>query len=125
MTISQVIAEFDSLFPNALDFGNKKNTLLRLERRIYSDVLSHYDTPIPQDYPTLSGDPSPDTELLVASPYEELYVKFLACTADYLNGDILRYANSANVFNCLFIEFANFYNRTHRWKKGLKAGVAS
>lgn len=122
MTINEAITVFDLLMPNVFPFDQKKDELSRLDKRVFEDIYSKYaDCPV-ERFEGYTTDTPPDTELLIPYPDDDLYVYRLAMQADYVNGDIARYNNSAGLFNARFEAFCNDYNRSHRVKKNTAMG---
>lgn len=125
MTADEAILKYDLLYPNALAYEHKLALLARLDKRVYEDVFSKYEGCGGYSPRGCGQGFSGDTALLIRSPYDDLYIKFLAAETDLLNCDIARYNNSAAVFNAAFNAFRNAYNRTHRWAKIVTAGDIS
>ena len=122
MTVDKAIKDYDQLYPNTFPYEKKLEFISRLDKRIFDDIYSKYENCSPESFTGYLHDCSPTTELLVPAPYDSLYIKFIAAQIDLINGDISRYNNSANVFNSGFYDFANMYNRTHKWKQRTKMG---
>ena len=55
-------------------------------------------------------------ELLIPEPYSDIYLKWLEAKIDYANNETARYINSSSVFNGLYANYNNYYNRTHKPK---------
>ena len=54
-----------------------------------------------------------DTVLLVAAPYDDIYVKWLEVQIDYANADYGKYANSMIMYNNAYATFYSWYNRNY------------
>ena len=120
MKIKEALDRFDLLYPNAMGLPEKLALVSRLDGRIDREILSLYgagdpafDGYGPSDYP--------DAELKVGFPFDDLYVKFLCAENDLVNGDTVRYANSAVVFNTAYADYAAYMNRT-RSRAGRREG---
>ena len=108
MTVQDIINKSDELFPNVISFTTKALWLKELDGRIYSEFLSRYpEGTSPQ------GEYTPLTELLVPDEFHEIYIRYLTMQQDILNGDMVRYQNSASLFNSSYLAFMNYYNRNH------------
>lgn len=57
------------------------------------------------------------TELLIPSPWDDIYIDYLVMRIDLENGDIDRYNNGAALYASKRADWANWYNRTHKWKQ--------
>ena len=54
-----------------------------------------------------------DTELLVSTPHDDLYLKWLEAKIDYYNNEYKKYNNSSVAFNDAYSMFERYYNRSH------------
>lgn len=122
MTIDEAVTGFDLLYPNAMSYEHKLELLSRLDKRIFDEVYAKYEGCQPERFDGYSRFTPVTTPLLALFPYDDIYVKYLSMHYDLLNGDIARYNNSARVFNTALAELSAAYNRTHRWKKTVRAG---
>lgn len=118
MTIIEAINKIDSLKPNNCSQDMKVGWLSRLDGIIKEKVI---DTHEGADAVVFTGYDGSDTstELLVPAPYDELYVKWLEAQIDYANGEYGKYNNSMTMYNSIYNEFENYYNR-HNMPKGTK-----
>lgn len=121
MTADTAIERFDSLFPNALPYGEKLNMLSELDGRIHAEIMSRCDG-APSDFIGYAQGTPGSTVLLVRYPYDGIYIKYLAAETDLINGDTVRYQNSAAAFNNAYEEFAAAYIRTHGVKPSPAVG---
>ncbi len=115
MNISEAIARFDTLYPNAFSHSEKLLWLSELDGRIYSEIISLYKN-APETFSGYTVTTNGNTELLVPFPHDDIYIKFMCLKTDLINSDIKRFNNSAKLFNLAFNSFANEYNRTHTYK---------
>lgn len=115
MKIKEAIARFDTLYPNAVDYAQKREWLSVLDGRIFNEIISLYKNS-PDYFTPYTAETDLNTSLLVTFPDDDIYIKFLCLQNDLLNSDIARYNNSAAVFNSAYNAFASFYNRTHTFK---------
>lgn len=122
MTVEKAVKDFDLLFPNALTYGQKVEALSRLDRRIFTELLSRYEGCPVEEFGGYGGETPGNTRLLADGSFEGIYVKYLAAFADFINGDIARYNNSAGAFNTEYEALCRAYNRTHIWKNSAKMG---
>ena len=113
MTIIQAINTLDEIRPNNCPQPMKISWLSMLDGRIKSQII---DTHKGGELITFDGydeKTSLETELLADPAYSLMYVKFLESQINAMEGDISRYASSAESFNSLFSSFEAHYNRTH------------
>ena len=119
MTLREAIDRFDKLYPNALDFASKRRLLSRFDGRLYSEILAHYEG-APAVFSGYDAHADPDTPLLAAYPYDDMYVKFLCAEVDAVNGDIERYNNDCLLLNAAYRQYTDYVNRTRRRKPGAR-----
>ena len=109
MTISELIRELRHARPgNELSIDEYLTHLNRLERYIYTHVTS---THTPEVQATVYAD---DGDVLHL-PYEyiPLYKYYLLAQIDMASGDISRYTNDMMLYNALYADYADWYNRTY------------
>jgi hypothetical protein len=110
--IIEAISQLDALKPNTYSGSEKIVWLSRLDAMIKKNII---DTHEGGDV-TFTGygeDTDQSTELLVAEPYDEMYLRWLEAQIDYANGEYERYNNSVDLFNTAYEEYKKYYNRTH------------
>ena len=54
-----------------------------------------------------------DTPLLVPTPYDDIYIRWLEARIDYANGEYNKYNNSATAYNTAFEAYSRYYNMYH------------
>ena len=119
MTLREAIERFDRLYPNALEPAAKRRFLSDLDGRLYSEILVHYEG-APTVFSGYTEQTDPDTALLAAYPYDDVYLRVLCAENDLISGDIDRYNNSAVLFNDAYERYADYINRTRRRKPGAR-----
>lgn len=116
MKIVEAINKIDSLMHNTYNQVDKVAWLSELD----SDVKHHIiDTHEGAETVTFTGyDDSTDlqTELLVPSPFDSVYLRWLEAQIHYHNGEYDRYNNAIIMYNTAYGAFADYYNRTHKPK---------
>jgi hypothetical protein len=113
MTIMDVINRIDNLKPNRYDQSEKIKWLSTLDDRIMNDIIATHDGSEGIEHNGYTDETSLTTELLVHSPYDEMYLYWLEAQIDYWNGEYAKYNNSVDMFNTAYTAFANHYNRNH------------
>jgi hypothetical protein len=116
MTVKQVLDTIKELKPNQFTDTVLVGWLSDLDKQIWTEIVSGRDidgVTEPEAY-----DPVDDlqTELLVPSPYSDVYVKYLALQIDYWMGEGDRYNNSMVLYNLAYTNMASYYSRTYRSK---------
>lgn len=137
MTVNQALEQADLLRPNDIPRGLKCFWLSRLDGQLRCE----FHLP-PEQTPAFPGDPVcpgqlPDSEgacassgdcpapapcgrvLLVPAPFDELYSYYLCMRIDLEQGEIVRYNNSARLFDVVYRRFA------HAMSRHLPAGEAA
>lgn len=118
MLVSQAIQEADRLKPNAFPTDDKLRWLERLERRIRNEILAHYVSTAPEIETIGAGDLS--RELSVPAPYDEMYVHWLCAQMDYFERELDSFNASNAMFEAVFRDYRNAYNRDHRALSAVK-----
>lgn len=107
MKIKDAIAWADEVKPNAFTEKVKFEWLNALEGRVAADVFLmapaeiralHYN--YPEDM---------ETELLVESPYDDIYTLYLQAKIDEANGEYNKYVNSMQIYNEYFGNFVRWF----------------
>lgn len=110
MTLSKAISRIDELKPNTYTHEQKIEWLSELDARIKAEIIDTHEggenVPFDGYYEN-----DTETELLVPSPFTEVYIYWLEAKIDYANSEIGRYNNSIANFNTSFNSYANYYNR--------------
>ena len=114
MTIIDAINRIDSLKPNGYTQSDKVKWLGGLDGRIHAEVIDLYEGGA--EYAEYTDETPITKELLVKSPYDEVYLYWLEAQIDYWNGEYAKYNNSMDMFNTAYDAFAKHYNRTHKHK---------
>lgn len=118
MTIKEAIAQIDELCPNQYTRSQKLHWLSDIDRMVAADVLSKYE------YENASAGkwydeselPDDSIQLIVPSPYDEMYLYYLQAQIDYWNRETAKYNNSIIRFNESFALFAKYWRNTHTSK---------
>lgn len=113
MKIENALQQCDDLKPNMFSPGDKILWLSILDGIIKKEII---DTHEGYDDIVFNGydDNTPlDTELLVPEPYSDVYIKWLFSQIDFNNAEFDRYNNSMMMYNTAYVQYANWYNRTH------------
>lgn len=108
MTVQEIIIKCDELKPNSYDDTIKRDWLSDCDARIYENVMKN------REYaPSFNQYEDTNEELLADENYSMMYVFYLFAQMDLMDGEIARYNNDSAMFNQMYQEFANWYNRNH------------
>lgn len=116
MTIAALLAKVDRLKPNQVDAGDKLSWLSNLDLLIFTTLFQTHatDDTTPETFAGYDDSTDQDTtELLVAAPYDDLYVYHLFMQIDLRNMEWQKFNNSTLSFNAAYDKYAAYYNRTH------------
>lgn len=109
MTIKEAIDWADALRPNKLAAALKYKWFSDLDGRIQTEVWG-LD---PEDTGPYTASTDEETELLVPSPYDGIYVTYLCSMIDWGNGQYSDYNNGKAAYNDAFTQYAAWYRRRH------------
>ena len=114
MTIEQAIAKIDRLKPNTYTDMDKLEWLNELDGRIKAEIVDTHEDEDEVFYFGYNEDTDPETTtLIVPSPYDDMYIKWLESKIDYANAEYAKYNNSSTAFNNAYQAFERYYNRQH------------
>lgn len=113
MTLMEAMHRADALKPNSYSNEEKIKWLSILDGLIKTKLIDTHEGGEKVAFDGYEADTPLTTELLVPAPYDDLYVYWLTMHIDLTNGEYARYNNSAMVYNNAYLDFANYYNRTH------------
>ena len=114
MKIVEAINKIDSLMHNTYGQPDKVAWLSELDSDVKRLII---DTHEGAEAVTFTGyDDSTDlqTELIIPSPFDSVYLRWLEAQIHYHNGEYDRYNNAIVMYNTAFEAFAAYYNRTHK-----------
>ena len=103
VTIEDIIAAVDSLYPNTYERKDKEKWINDVERRVQIEIVDTHENP----------DIKKENELYVTKPYTDVYVYYLEAQIDKHNTEYDRYSNHMSLFNSTYQDYAAYYNRTH------------
>lgn len=113
MTISEAIAQVDSLKPNGYSQSDKVEWLSIADGMIKNNIIDTHEGGEDVIFSGYDESTSIDTELIVKAPYDELYLSWLSSKIDFFNGEYARYNNNITRFNDTLTAYKNYYTRTH------------
>lgn len=124
MKLIDAVNEVNNLKANFYDLPEKIKWLSRLDRRIFDDILMTHELSEEEQEPFIRAEgeepkfmdyteEDQDTELIVGAPYDEMYVLWLSAQIDWNNREIVGFNNSNAMFESVYKQFQNAYNRSH------------
>ena len=115
MTIGEAITLCDAQKPNGYSNADKIHWLDKLDRMIWRELFQTHELADgePTSFSGYTVSTATTTSLLADDAYTDLYVKWLFAQIDFANAEELRYNNSMQMYNALYMEYANWFNRTH------------
>ena len=105
MTVKECIEYVDEVKPNAFSVETKLMWLSQIEGRIAAEIFLMAPAEAAQfRYKTALEDG--DKELLVDSPYDDIYCAYMTAKVDSKNGEFNRLSTAAQAFNRIWDEFS-------------------
>ena len=117
MTIIEAIHRIDSLKPNSYTQDEKVRWLSEIDGIIKKEIIDTHEGGEDIIFNGYTDLVDINTNLLVASPYDELYIKWLESKIDYSNAEYQKYNNSLTAFKDAYSSFERYYNRQNMPKK--------
>lgn len=114
MTIEKLLSEVRLLVPNQLENKTLIGWLARFEHQLKVEIFDNYTDEV--EYNGYDENTPTDTELLVGSPYDEIYVRYLEAQVYRYLGEIDKYNNCITECNALYERFKAQYTRDHTHK---------
>lgn len=113
MTITDAITLADSLKPNMMADTVKIRFLNEIEGKVFHEILMKHVHDADMECPTYDETTDGSTELLVAAPYDMMYVYWIICQIDHLNMEMDKYNNDRALFENAWGNFGDYWNREH------------
>lgn len=114
MTLIEAITKIDKLKRNTYDKEEKLAWLSELDGTIKQQIIDTHEGGSTVSFTGYDSSTADDTQLLVPTPYDSLYLHWLESHIDYYNGEYSRYNNAMALFNAGYSAFAERYHRTHK-----------
>ena len=121
MTIDEAIGWADALRPNTFSREHKLRWLSELDGRVVRELIETLvrGSGVTQlEFVPYTAETAGDTVLLVPPPYDEMYLEWLRANLDRSYEEFDKFNNSIMLFNTLFSDYRNEYNRTHLPRRG-------
>lgn len=111
MKIIEALNIIDGLKPNTYTQSQKVRWLSELDQHIKNEIIDSHENAADGDFNGYNDDTPLETEMIVPSPYDEMYITYLSMKIDYHNAEFSQYNNNASLYNSQLSNFANYYNR--------------
>lgn len=113
MTIIEAINRIDSLKHNTYTQSDKVVWLSKLDSIVKKHIIDTHEGAEEVTFTGYDDNTDLQTELLVPTPYDQVYTLWMEAQIDYCNGEYDKYNNAIDVFNTFYEGFKSYYNRTH------------
>ena len=113
MKILEAITKIDTLKPNSYTQTEKVKWLSTLDGTIKNEIIDTHEGGEGIVFNGYDDETSLETELLVPSPYCDVYLRYLEAQIDYANAEYGKYNNAMAMYNSAYSDFERYYNRTH------------
>lgn len=113
MTIIEAINRIDALKPNDYSQEDKVAWLSQIDGSIKKEIIDTHEGGEAITFNGYNEETPMDTELIVPTPYDDVYIKWLEAQIDYANSEYGRYNNSMVAYNSALTSFERFYNRNN------------
>lgn len=113
MNIREAIEQVDRNLTNVYTQKEKIGWLSQLDARVKAKIVDTHEGGEKVFFDGYDEKTDLDTELLIYAPFDEMYLRWLEAKIHYANQEEGRYNNAIDIFEALFAEFRNDYNRKH------------
>ena len=112
MNINRSLEIINQTHPSEYDRDTMVGWLSDLDKRAYEIMLRH-EMDAPVDFNGYNGNTDGATEMLIPSPYDEIYPQYLDMKVSLADRDYPYYNNAAVLFEGMWREYAAYVNRTY------------
>ena len=121
MKIIEAINRIDNLKHNTYTQNEKLEWLSRLDSMVKRLIIDTHEGGEDVTFDGYNPETNPETEMLVPAPFDEIYLRWMEAQIDYANGEYDKYNNAILMYQTVYDNYANYYNRNHMPKgKGFK-----
>lgn len=113
MKIIEAINRIDSLKHNTYSLSDKVAWLSRLDWMVKKQIIDMHDGSEAVVFDGYTDNTDMETELLIPTPYDEVYLRWLEAQIDYHNGEYGKYNNAMSMYNTAYAAYANYYARNN------------
>lgn len=113
MTIRNVIDQVNTSLGNIYSQKEKIGWLSQLDQRVKMLIIDTHEGGDKIPFTGYDENTNLDTVLLVPSPFDDIYLRWLEAQIHYRNQEEDRCNNATDAYNVLWAEYRNYYNRQH------------
>ena len=113
MTIIEAVNGIDSFKTNTYSREDKIQWLSKLDMTVKLEIIDTHEGGDDIEFSGYTSATPVDTVMLIPSPHEDVYLRWLEAQIDYANGEFGKFNNAITMSNAAYAAFANYYNRTH------------
>lgn len=113
MTLAEVLERIDRERPGESTEEEKLRWLSQVDGQWYREMVQTHEGAEETTFAPYATDGDKSAALLIAPPYDEVYIHFLYMQIDQRLGEIDRYNNDAALYNQGMLEARQAYNRAH------------
>lgn len=113
MKIIEAINRIDSLKHNTYTEADKVAWLSRLDAMVKTHIIDTHEGGDDVIFTWYDDSTDLQTDLLVPTPYDEVYLRWMEAQIDYHNGEYDKYNNAIDMFHAAYEGYQNYYNRMH------------
>lgn len=92
----------------------RRDTLLTwlsdFDERVYNQIILTHENSEPREFPYEDE----NTELIIPDMYGDIYKFYMESKIDFAFDETQRFQNNTAMFNGLYQNYADWYNRTHK-----------
>ena len=118
MTLQELITSVNTLKPNPYSNEDKTAWVNTVEGIVADKVFRKSEEYKDMIHMPYVYELDVDTELLVPSPYCDLYIKYLMSQIDFFNAEYTNYNNVAAMYNSAYDDFSAYFRGAHMPKIG-------
>lgn len=113
MKIIEAITKLDSLLFNTYTQSDKVDWLSRLDTMVKKQIIDTHEGAEAVSFTGYDDNTDTGTELLVAAPHDEMYLRWMEAQIHYHNGEYDKYNNAIIMFNTAYEAYQAYYTRNH------------
>ena len=115
MKLGKIIELVNELKPNAYTEERLTEWITELENYAIEGVFNRAEG-VNHKHVQYDYEKDRETELMIPTPYEEVYLHYLSSKIDYWDREMDAYNNSASMYNAAYNDFAAYMRRTYKPK---------
>ena len=114
MKIIEAIQEIDNLKFNAFTQDQKVGWLSRLDNMVKTQIIDTHEGGEGVSFTGYDSKTNPQTELLIPSPFDVVYLRWMEAQIDYHNGEYDKFNNSIIMYNTALDAYQKYYTIQNR-----------